>query len=173
MATLYPIDAVHPEPASYSMGLGRPARVAVSWSMAGGILAVLPVALLDSGSHHNLIPITSGLFVFGAAVGFVTGAVLGAFGRVQGRSARDAARSVCLGVLVAVPCLAAAALAAFWISMTVVAEYVGAITAYAGVASGWLAGGLVMAWAVIEGFIAVRAVVARWLSWGSVEGGTV
>jgi hypothetical protein len=137
--------------------------------MAGGILAVLPVAVLGAASPHTLIPSTGVLFVFGALMGFAAGAVVGACGRMRGRSFGQAARSLCLGLLLAIPCLAAAALAAFWISMTAVAEYMDAIAAYAGVASGWLAGGLVIAWAVIEGFIAVRALLARWQGWGAVE----
>ncbi len=169
MATPYSIDAVQGMPATHSIGLGRPARVAVSWSMAGGILAVLPVAVLDWVGPHTLIPGTGNLFLFGAVIGFVTGAVVGACGRVRGRSVREAARSLCLGMVLAVPCLAAAALAAFWISMTAVAEYVDAVTAYAGVASGWLAGGLVIAWAVIEGLIALRTLLARWQVWGALE----
>lgn len=169
MAIPYPIDRIQGSAATPPAGLGRPARVAVSWSMAGGILAVLPVAVLASGSPHTLIPSTGVPFVVGAILGFVTGAVVGACGRMRGRSFRQAARSLCLGVLLAVPCLAAAALAAFWISMTTVAEYVDAIAAYAGVASGWLAGGLVIAWALIEGFIALRALLARWQGWGALE----
>lgn len=161
-------DTAESVSATARTGVGRPGRVAVSWSMAGGILAVLPVAVIDSVSAHALIPITAGLFVFGAVIGFVFGAVVGACGRMEGRSGGDVVRSVCLGVLIAVPCLAAAALAAFWISMTVVAAYLDALATYAGVATGWLAGAIVIAWAVIEGLIAVRAALGRWASWVTV-----
>jgi hypothetical protein len=149
--------------------IGRTGRVALSWAMAGGIglggVAVSLMTLMGRMSANALMLTTTGLFIVGAVLGFAHGAVLGAFGRNEGRTRSDAVRSLGKGALYAIPGLAVAWLAASWISMTVVARYTATIPAYAGAAVGWIGGAMVLAWATVEGVKALRMAYSRWPEW--------
>ena len=153
MSTQTPITNETGTSAPVRRQIGRTGRVALSWAMAGGIglggVTVSLMTLMGRMSANALMLTTTGLFIVGAVLGFVHGAVLGAFGRNEGRTRSDAVRSLGKGALYAIPGLAVAWLAASWISMTVVARYTATIPAYAGAAVGWIGGAIVLAWAAV------------------------
>jgi hypothetical protein len=169
MTPLTPTTNAAENPAPVRRQVGRTGRVALSWAMAGGIglggVLVSLMTLAGRMSANALMLTTTGLFIVGAVLGFVHGAVLGAFGRSEGRTRADAVRSLGKGALYAIPGLAVSWLAASWISMTVVARYTATIPAYAGAAAGWIAGAVVIAWATAEGVKALRMAYARWPEW--------
>jgi hypothetical protein len=149
--------------------IGRAGRVALSWAMAGGIgLGGVIVALMTLAgrlSANALMLTTTGLFIIGAFLGFVHGAVLGSFSHDRSQRESDLGRSLAKGALYAIPGLAVSWLAASWISMTVVAQYAGTVTAWSGAIAGWVVGAVVLAWAGAEGVKALRVTYARWPEW--------
>lgn len=169
MTTLTPTSNAAETPAPVRRQIGRTGRVALSWAMAGGIglggVLVSLMTLMGRMSANALMLTTTGLFIVGAVLGFVHGTVLGMFGRSEGRTRSDAVRSLGKGALYAIPGLAVSWLAASWISMTVVARYTATISAYAGAAVGWIAGAIIIGWAVVEGAAALRLAYTRWPEW--------
>ena len=145
--------------------IGRPGRVALSSAMAAGIalggVAAALMTLLGKISPHGLLWAATELFVIGAAIGFVYGAALGTAGRRRGRSRADTLRSLAKGALYAIPGLSVAWLATTWICMTALARYSDAIPTYAVAAVGWIGGGIVVAWATMEGVVALRSALTR------------
>jgi hypothetical protein len=152
-----------------SRSAGLPGRMAVSWSMAGGIIlggyVVALMTLTGTMSANAVLLTATALFIVGALAGFVHGAVLGAFGQDPDAGERSVGRSVAMGALYAVPGLAVAWLLAAWISMTVVASYVGSSTSYMIVGAGWIGGALVLSVAGVQGWRALSAAYARWPEW--------
>ncbi len=75
-------------------GLELPAAVAISWSLAGGMLlggaAVVAMIVTDRMSAHLLLLGSATLYVIGAVLGLVHGAILGVAGRPEGTTVRQA-----------------------------------------------------------------------------------
>jgi len=75
-------------------GLELPAAVAISWSLAGGMLlggaAVVAMIATNRMSGHLLLLGSATLFVIGAALGLVHGMILGVAGRPEGTTPRQA-----------------------------------------------------------------------------------
>ena len=75
-------------------GLELPAAVAISWSLAGGMLlggaAVVAMIMTNRMSAHLLLLGSATLFVIGAVRGLVHGAILGVVGRPEGTTVRQA-----------------------------------------------------------------------------------
>ncbi len=75
-------------------GLELPAAVAMSWSLATGMLlggaAVVAMIVTDRMSGHLLLLGSATLFVIGAAIGLIHGVILGVAGRPEGTTPRQA-----------------------------------------------------------------------------------
>jgi len=147
-------------------GIGLPGRVVISWSTAGGVLlgGILVAAMTLTGqlSGSGLFFTASGLFVIGAVLGMIHGAVLGFLGRDPATSGRDAASALARSALYAIPAIALGWLATIWIAMTVVAIYMGRSLGLLGVGIAWGAGVALVAAAVVYGWRAIRNAYGRW-----------
>jgi hypothetical protein len=152
--------------ASVPRTIGLHGRVAVLSGMAGGIAlgGVLVAAMTLSGrlSAHALFLNATGLFLVGAVLGLVNGAILAFFGRPAGTPGRVAFGDLGRAALYAVPGLAVAWLTAIWVSMTLVAAYSGRWGPIAGVAIGWVAAGAILAVAAVHALRALKNAYARW-----------
>lgn len=146
--------------------VGLAGRVLITWTTGGGILlgGILVAAMTLAGrlSGQGLFFTASGLFVIGAFLGLVHGAVLGFLGRDRETSARDAMSALARSALYAIPAIALGWLATIWIAMTVVALYMGRPLELAGVGAAWGVGVALVAAAVIYGWRAIRCAYARW-----------
>lgn len=147
-------------------GIGLHGRVAVFWAMAGGIglggFLVAAMTLAGRLSGHALFLTSSGLFVVGAVLGLLHGAVLGYLGRTLDTPRAEALRGLVLSALYAVPGLAVAWLIAVWLGMSMVASYIGQVGPWIGVGAAWAAGFAVAATAAWYGARALRNAYARW-----------
>ena len=147
------------------MAIGLPGRVAITFTVAGGILVggFLVAAMTLAGRlSGNALLLTSGaLYVLGAVLGLLHGAALGFVGR--GKLTRtEALNRLGIAALYAVPALAVGFVVTGWIAMTMVSLYLGKVTAYIGAALGWLAGLAVVAAAAWYGWRALRNAYAAW-----------
>jgi hypothetical protein len=149
--------------------IGLSGKVAVSWAMAGGVglggLAVAIGTLTGRMSAHSLLLTSTGLFVIGALLGFMHGAVLGFFGRAAGVTKTEAASRLALAAVYAIPGLAVAWLVSNWIAMTVVARYAGSVLPMIGAGAGWVAGAAILFWAGTQGWRGLQVSFARWPEW--------
>ncbi len=149
-----------------SRGIGLPGKVAVSWSVAGGLLLggflVAVMTLLGRLSANALLLTSSGLFLLGAVLGFVHGGVLGYLGHPEGLTRKQALSGLGLAFLYDIPALLVGLIVSGWISMTVVALYAGRIAPTVGVGLAWLAGAVLVAVAIRQGWTALRGAYARW-----------
>jgi hypothetical protein len=142
------------------------AGTTVAWAVAGGValggFLVGIMTLSGQLSGNGLLLTSMALFVIGAALGFLHGAVLGVMGRPAGTTWRKALASLGLAALYTVPALAVAFLVAGWIAMTAIAIYTGKVFALAGCAVAWMVGATLLATAGISGWRALRRAYARW-----------
>ena len=147
-------------------GIGVTGKVAVSWAAAGGVLVggflVAAMTLTGQLSGHALLLTATGLFVVGAVLGFVHGAVLGWLGRPASQPRREALGGLAMSAAYAVPALLVSWLVAGWIAMTMVAVYAGRTPGLVGSGIAWLAGLLVVAVAVEKGWEALRGAYRSW-----------
>lgn len=147
-------------------GLGEPGKLAVSWGAAGGILVggflVAAMTLTGQLSGHALLLTCTGLFVVGAALGFIHGAILGWMGRPKEASRRSALGSLAMGAAYAIPALLVAWLVAGWIGMTSIALYAGKAAPIIGCGISWLVGFGLVALAAENGWGALRTAYAGW-----------
>jgi len=83
-------------------GLELPAAVAISWSLATGMLlggaAVVALVAADKMSGHLLLMGSAVLFAIGAVIGLVHGVILGIAGRPEGTTPREAVRAMVHGL---------------------------------------------------------------------------
>ncbi|MEJ2679495.1 MAG: hypothetical protein P8174_10530 [Gemmatimonadota bacterium] len=147
-------------------GVGRAGRVAISWSVSGGLLLggflVAAMTLAGRLSGNALLLTSSGLFLIGAALGFLHGAVLGFLGRPEGQSRGDALSGLALSILYDVPVLLVGLVVSGWIAMTVVAVYMNRIAPMVGVVVAWAVGAVLVLVAVRQGWVALKGAYARW-----------
>jgi uncharacterized membrane protein YfbV (UPF0208 family) len=147
------------------MGVGLPGRVAITFSVAGGILVggFLVAAMTLAGRlSGNALLLTSGaLYVMGAALGLAHGAALGFLGRGT-LTRREALARLGMAALYAVPVLALGFIVNGWIAMTMVVLYQAKVVGYVFAAFGWLAGLALVVAAVSYGWRALRNAYAAW-----------
>jgi len=134
--------------------------------MAGGVTlgGVLVAAMTLSGrlSGHAIFATATALFIVGAFIGLVHGAVLGFFGRPAGVTPRQAMADLGRAALYAIPGVSVAWLAAIWVAMTLISFYTGRVGALAGAAVGWVAAGTILAVTAVQAVRALRNAYARW-----------
>lgn len=147
-------------------GIGVPGTVAVSWAAAGGVLVggflVAAMTLTGQLSGHALLLTCTGLFVVGAVLGFIHGAVLGWMGRPKSVNRPEALGGLALSLAYAVPAMLVAWLVAGWIGMTSVALYAGHTAALVGCGVAWLVGIGLVAVAAGHGVEALRTAYSGW-----------
>jgi hypothetical protein len=143
-----------------------PGRVALAWTLAGGITAggllVASVTLFQSQSSGIAPTSTTILFALGAVAGLFHGSVLGYLARDLERTRVQALRSLALGVL-ALPLVAPLAwLSALLIALTSAFFSSGELLRIAGVVLAWIAGLTLCMWAAWEGVRALKRAFLRW-----------
>jgi hypothetical protein len=114
-------------------GLDLPAAVAISWSLAGGMLlggaAVVAMIVTNQMSGHLLLMASATLFALGAVLGMVHGVILGIAGRPEGTTPRQAWSAMVHGLLYLVPALLQGWLIAGWVAAMPIALNGGHIVA--------------------------------------------
>lgn len=147
-------------------GVGLPGKVAVAWSAAGGILVggflVAAMTLTGQLSGHALLLTSTGLFVVGAVLGFIHGAVLGWMGRPKHADRKSVLGGLALAAAYAIPALLVSWLIAGWIGMTSVALYAGKTAPLIGAGIAWLVGLGLVALAGEHGYKALRNAYSGW-----------
>ena len=138
----------------------------LSWAMAGGVAAggIVVGALTLSGVVSPGFQLLAApvLFLTGAALGFLHGALLALAGRPTGMAGVDAGKRCLVALLALPPALALAWLMTAGLSVTaaLVTEWRLGWGLVAG--CGWVGCLAVCAWAAVEGWRAVRRACLRW-----------
>jgi hypothetical protein len=147
-------------------GIGLTGKVAVAWSAAGGILVggflVAAMTLTGQLSGHALLLTCTGLFVVGAVLGYIHGAVLGWMGRTKSEERKTTLGGLALSAAYAIPALLVSWLIAGWIAMTSTALYAGKTGAIIGCGIAWLVGLALVAIAAENGYKALRNAYSGW-----------
>ena len=145
---------------------GLAGRLALSWSLAGGLsmeVVLVTAAFLSGNPDAPSLPFTATFFfVVGAAGGFLHGALVGIAGRAPQVQLSEAFRGVEAAGLWAIPTLLMGWVAALWISMTSVAVALAQVGMILMVLAGWVACLLACSWALMEAQKGLRYAMQRW-----------
>lgn len=118
--TTHPHETTEPGTTMPHRGIDLPAAVAISWSLAGGMLfggaAVVLMLITNRLSGHLMLTASATLFAIGALVGLAHGVALGIFGRPEGTTVRSAWGAMVHGLLYLVPSLLLGWLIAGWVA---------------------------------------------------------
>jgi len=145
---------------------GSCARVAFTWTVAGGIAGggVLVGVLTLSGAVSSGFQLLAApvLFLVGVVLGIAHALVLGTVGRPVGVTRGGAIGRCLLGSLCSVPAILAGWVVTAGISLTaaLVEDFSVSVLFLSGVA--WIFGVAFCAWAGLEGLTAARRAVERW-----------
>jgi len=149
-----------------SRGLDLPAAVAISWSLAGGMLlggaAVVAMILTDRLSGHLLLMASATLFAIGAVLGMLHGVILGIAGRPDGTTPRQAWKAMVHGLLYLVPALLIGWLIAGWVAAMPMALNGGHVVAAVISAFAWVGMALTVYFAGSTGLHALTLAYRRW-----------
>lgn len=147
-------------------GIGLPGRIAVSWTLAGGLLVggflVALMTLAGKLSGNALLLTSTGLFLIGGVLGYLHGAALGYLGRPEGMTRGRAVAALGLAAVYALPALAVGAVVAGWIAMSAVAIYLDRLLPKVAVGFAWVLGLALVAWAAVQGWRGLSNAYARW-----------
>jgi len=147
-------------------GLDLPAAVAISWSLAGGMLlggaAVVALILTNQMSGHLLLMASASLFAIGAVLGMVHGVILGIVGRPEGTTPRQAWSAMVHGLLYLVPALLLGWLIAGWVAAMPIALNGGHVVAAVISALAWVGMLLTVYFAGSTGLHALTLAYRRW-----------
>jgi hypothetical protein len=147
-------------------GIELPAAVAISFSLAGGLLlgGAGVAALIYAGrmSAHLMLPASTVLFITGAMLGLAHGVVLGMFGRPVAMTGDRAVGALLHGMLYLLPALLVGWLLAGWIAAMPIATLGGHWLAGSISAMAWLAMLAVLPWAARRGWTAAVLAYRRW-----------
>ncbi len=147
-------------------GLDLPAAVAISWSLAGGMLlggaAVVLMLVTNRMSGHLLLMASASLFALGAALGLVHGGILGVLGRPEGTTPRDALGAMVHGLLYLVPALLLGWLIAGWVAAMPIALQGTHVVAAVISAFAWVGMALTVYFAASTGRHAAALAYRRW-----------
>lgn len=159
------LTAEHPS-GTVPRTIGLHGRVAVLSAMAGGVtlggVVVAAMTLAGRLSGHAIFATATALFIVGAIVGALHGAVLGYFGRPAGVTPKQAGADLGRAAMYAIPGLAVAWLATIWVAMTIISFYTGRVGPLAGAAVGWVGAGTILAATAVQAIRALRNAYARW-----------
>lgn len=141
-------------------------RVVVSWTLAsaliGGGYFVSSLMLSNRMSPSHMAPAGVALFVLGGCTGLVHGGLLGYLGRRLDRPRKEGMRVVLWGAAAALIGLIPTAVLALWIAMASPALVAGRFMMSGAVLVAWVAGLVICTWAAVDGWAALRNLVARW-----------
>ena len=142
-------------------------RIALAWATSGGVAAggaLVAAVTLSGGMSSGTAPSVSLiLFLMGASAGLVHGSLFGYIARDLQRTPREALRGILAAVVLAIPSLVVAWIAALWISLSAAALRPAAtFGTRVGVGIGWLIGLALFAWAAYEGVHALIRAFKRW-----------
>ncbi len=147
-------------------GLDLPAAVAISWSLAGGMLlggaTVVALILTNRMSGHLLLMASATLFAIGAVLGMVHGVILGVLGRPEGTTPRQAWSAMVHGLLYLVPALLLGWLIAGWVAAMPIALGGGHVVAAVISAFAWIGMILTVYFAGSTGLHALTLAYRRW-----------
>ncbi len=147
-------------------GLDLPAAVAISWSLAGGMLlggaTVVALILTNQMSGHLLLLASATLFAIGAVLGIVHGVILGIVGRPEGTTPRQAWSAMVHGLLYLVPALLLGWLTAGWVAAMPIALGGGHVVAAVISAFAWIGMLLTVYFAGSTGLHALTLAYRRW-----------
>jgi len=147
-------------------GLDLPAAVAISWSLAGGMLlggaSVVWMILTNRMSGHLLLLASATLFAIGAVIGLVHGGILGVVGRPEGTSPRQALGAMVHGLLYLVPALLLGWLIAGWVAAMPIALAGDHIVAAVISALAWVGMAATVYFAGSTGLHALALAYRRW-----------
>ena len=167
----HPIDSQEPiahGPAATvpHRGLDLPAAVAISWSLAGGMLlggaVVVAMILTDRLSGHLLLMASATMFAIGAVLGMVHGVILGIVGRPEGTTPRQDWSAMVHGLLYLVPALLLGWLIAGWVAAMPIALNGGHVVAAVISAFAWVGMLLTVYFAGSTGLHALTLAYRRW-----------
>lgn len=145
--------------------LGLVGQVAVSWGVAGGLVASLVVTihvLLGQLSSSLGFLTTSLFFVAGSLIGYLHGGILAYLGRPAEVDRRTALHRLALAALYALPAMAVGWGVSMVLAMSAASLLAGRMLALLASTVGWLAALALVAWAVVETRGAVRNLCGRW-----------
>jgi hypothetical protein len=147
-------------------GLDLPAAVAISWSLAGGMLlggvAVVAMIVTNNNSGHLLLMASATLFALGAVLGLVHGVILGIAGRPEGTTPRQAWGAMVHGLLYLVPALLLGWLIAGWVAAMPIALNGGHVVAVVISGLAWIGMALTVYFAASSGWHALTLAFRRW-----------
>ncbi len=147
-------------------GLDLPAAVAISWSLAGGMIlggaTVVALILTNQMSGHLLLMASATLFAIGAVLGMVHGVILGIVGRPEGTTPRQAWSAMVHGLLYLVPALLLGWLIAGWVAAMPIALNGGHVVAAVISAFAWVGMILTVYFAGSTGLHALSLAYRRW-----------
>jgi hypothetical protein len=147
-------------------GLDLPAAVAISWSLAGGMLlggaAVVAMIVTNRMSGHLLLLASATLFALGAVLGLVHGTLLGIYGRPEGTTPRQALGAMAHGLLYLVPALLLGWLIAGWVAAMPIALEGDHIVAAVISAFAWVGMVATVYFAASTGLHALTLAYRRW-----------
>ena len=147
-------------------GVELPAAVAITWSLAGGMLwgGMGVVTRLASGSlsGERMLGVSALLFSAGAAVGLVHGVAVGILGRSEGTSVGDALKALLHGMLYFVPALLLGWLVAGWVAAMPLALAGDHLIGTGVSAVAWAVMAVAVFFASSTGWKAVRLALRRW-----------
>ncbi len=147
-------------------GLDLPAAVAISWSLAGGMLlggaAVVAMIVTTRMSGHLLLLASATLFALGALIGLAHGVILGVVGRPEGTTPRQALGAMVHGLLYLVPALLLGWLIAGWVAAMPIALSGDHIVAAVISALAWVGMAATVYFAGSTGLHALSLAYRRW-----------
>jgi len=156
----------HDIPTSPKREVDLPALVAISWSVAGGLLAggatVATLILTSQMSGHMLIAASAVFYIVGALLGLAHGVMLGIFGRPEGVTPMQAARSMAHGIMFYVPALFLGWLVAGWVAALPIALIGGHVFGLIITLLAWMVMVAIVTVAISTGLKAARLAWARW-----------
>jgi hypothetical protein len=147
-------------------GLDLPAAVAISWSLAGGMLlggaAVVAMIVTNQMNGQMLLMASATLFALGAVLGLVHGVILGVAGRPEGTTPRQARAAMVHGLLYLVPALLLGWLVAGWVAAMPIALNGAHVVAAVISAFAWVGMAATVFFAGSAGWHALTLAYRRW-----------
>lgn len=145
---------------------GGPGRVAVAWTLAGGVTAggLLVAAVTLSGELSSSLAssTTTILFTLGALAGLVHGSLLGYLARPLDRPRSEALSALALSFLMLLPAVPLAWMASVFVALSAASIRSGDVGLLAGAVAGWTVAVVICAWGAVEGWRAFRRAFVRW-----------
>ncbi len=153
--------------------LELPGKIILTWFVSGGIMTggwfVLYGLFRQVVAHYMLFQFIGGLYLVGGFLGFLAGGALGMFGRPFGMDVFDAFKDQLKGSLYLLIFGAIGFVAAGWIVLTYWSAVTGSLLGLFFAGTGWLVGGLFLAFAVEYGWFGLKNLAGRVVKIGKIH----